>query len=70
MGAIEIAGMMNDIEASGEISGSFPTNKQSRTNSVLSTRVLEVGGWHQHFYCILEIPYDGEVTWRLQAANQ
>ena len=37
-----------DIEVSCEISGIFPTNKQSRTNSGLSTRVQKVCGWHRH----------------------
>ena len=37
-----------DIEVSCEISRSFPMSKQSRTNSGLSTRVQEVGGWHHH----------------------
>jgi len=59
-----------DIDASCEISGNLPANKQSRTNSGLSTRVQEVGGWHHHPYETLQMPYDGEVTWRVQAANQ
>src|SRR6218665_1285565 len=59
-----------DIEASCEISGNLPTNKQLRTNSGLSTRVQEVGGWHHHPYETLQMPYDGEVTWRVQATNQ
>src|SRR6218665_2549761 len=37
-----------DIEVSCEISGIFPTNKQSRTNSGLSTRMQEAGGWRHH----------------------
>src|SRR6218665_844336 len=61
-----------DIEARSEISGNLPTNEKSRTNSGLSTRLQEAGGWHHHPYETLQIhvPYDGEVIWRVQAANQ
>src|SRR6218665_1242693 len=47
-----------DIKASCEMSESFPTNKQSRTNSDLSTRIQEAGGWCHHPYYILQISYD------------
>ena len=50
------------IDARCEISGCFHTNKQSRTNSGLSTRVQEVGGWHRHPHQTLLIPYDEEAT--------
>jgi len=53
-----------------EISVNLPTNKLSRTNSGHSTRVQKVGGWHHHPYETLQIPYDGEVTLRVQATNQ
>ena|SRR6218665_1355458 len=59
-----------DIEASCEISRNLPMNKQSRTNSGFSSRVQEYGGWHYHPYETLQMPYDGEVTWRVQAADQ
>jgi len=48
-----------DIEASCEISGNLPTNKQSRTNSGLSARMQEDGEWHHHPYEILQMSYDG-----------
>src|SRR6218665_1915350 len=53
-----------DIEVSCEISGNLPTNKQSRTNSGLSTRVQEDGGWHYHPYETLQMPYDLASTGR------
>ena len=43
-------------EVTCEISGSFPTNKQSRTNNGLSTRVQEVGGGTVPFIKLCKYP--------------